>query len=732
MSGTHQPIPPGSSPGLDLSLCEQEPIHIPGAIQPHGALLAALADGLLVIHASANLLEILGRPAESVLGRPLAEAVGEAASRTLQGTGLCEGTALGEVHSLPVPAGGTLHLNAHRSGRCICVDIEPIGQEAWQRPPITWVQSVLDTFKHARRPDELCELAARGLRAITGYDRVMAYRFGADGHGEVIAEARAAQLEPYFGLRYPASDIPPQARRQYLTQRVGVIVDSSYQPVPLLTDPGLDDGTPLDLTHSTLRSASPIHRKYMRNMKTAASLTVGLADGKCLWGMLVCHHATPRAAGPELRAVADMIGQVLSLLLSSLSEADLYARRHERQATLRALIERLAAPMPLHEALATAEEDLLRLVHAAGAVVNSSGVFRCFGSTPPLHVAEQAFAALRHAAAGELLAIDDFGMRFPALTHCTPEASGALLLPITQGSNDAILWFRPEMSRTITWGGNPAEHATIEPDTGELSPRTSFAIWTETVRGHSAPWDEVDLALARDLRSAIEAEVTQRTLEEFACAASHDLKAPLRAIGHLAQWISEDIIATASTETIENLTLMQGRVGRLQLLLDGLLAYSRVGRHAYAAAEEVNIAELVHDIVALLAPSPGFVIACENDMPTIRTHRIPIQVVLTNLISNGLKHHDRAEGRINVAARLANGVAEFRVSDDGPGISPRFHDRIFIIFQTLASRDDLEASGIGLAITKKKVLAHGGRIWVESAPPTRGTTFVFTWNETAT
>ncbi len=501
--------------------------------------------------------------------------------------------------------------------------------------------------------------------------------------------------------------------------------------MPLLTDPGLDDGTPLDLTHSALRSASPIHRKFMRNMKTAASLTVGLAHGQSLWGMLVCHHATPRAVGPEVRAVADVIGQVVSLLLASLSEADVYARRHERQATLRTLIDRIASPAPLHEALATAEEELLHLVGAAGAVVSHSGVLRCFGRTPPLHAAKRAIAALQPAAAGQPLAIDDLGTRYPALASFTSEGSGALLLPLTQGTSDVILWFRPEVSRTLTWGGNPAEHAIMQPGTGRLSPRTSFAIWKETVRGRSTPWDEVDLALARDLRSAVEAEVGQRTLEEFAYAASHDLKAPLRAIGHLAQWIGEDLGATASPETAENLTLLQGRVARLQLLLDGLLAYSRVGRHAYAAAEDVNIAELVRDIVALLAPPPGFVVTCQENLPPLRTHRMPIQVVLTNLISNGLKHHDRAEGRIKVAMQLANGVAEFRVSDDGPGISPRFHDRIFVIFQTLANRDDIESSGIGLAITKKKVMAHGGRIWVESAPPARGSTFVFTWNETA-
>jgi PAS domain S-box-containing protein len=217
-------------------------------------------------------------------------------------------------------------------------------------------------------------------------------------------------------------------------------------------------------------------------------------------------------------------------------------------------------------------------------------------------------------------------------------------------------------------------------------------------------------------------------LEEFAYVASHDLKAPLRAISHLVEWISEDIEVTASTETIDNLKLLRGRVVRLQSLLDGLLAYARIGK-ARVSYEPVDVNQVVRDVVAVLSPSPGFKVVCDGTLPMLRTHRTPILVVLQNLISNGIKHHDRAEGRITIAMKLVNGVAEFRVSDDGPGIEPRFHERIFVIFQTLSSRDELESSGIGLAIVKKRVEAHGGRIWVESAPPARGTTIVFTWKE---
>jgi PAS domain S-box-containing protein len=229
-------------------------------------------------------------------------------------------------------------------------------------------------------------------------------------------------------------------------------------------------------------------------------------------------------------------------------------------------------------------------------------------------------------------------------------------------------------------------------------------------------------------RQRLELARSNADLEEFAYVASHDLKAPLRAISHLVEWIAEDVEPMASTETIDNLKLLRGRVVRLQSLLDGLLAYARIGK-SRVSFEQVDIPEVVRDIVAVLSPSDGFVVACQEPMPLLRTHRTPILVVLQNLISNGLKHHDRSEGKITISMRLENGVAEFRVGDDGPGIAPRFHEKIFVIFQTLASRDDLESSGIGLAIVKKRVEGHGGRIWVESAPPARGTTMVFTWKE---
>ncbi|HEY4174546.1 MAG TPA: ATP-binding protein, partial [Rhodopila sp.] len=217
-------------------------------------------------------------------------------------------------------------------------------------------------------------------------------------------------------------------------------------------------------------------------------------------------------------------------------------------------------------------------------------------------------------------------------------------------------------------------------------------------------------------------------LEQFAYIVSHDLKAPVRAIGQLADWIGEDIQGTANPGMLENLQLMRQRTVRMEMLITSLLNYARVG-HAKAEAEPVHLGDLVEEIVSSLAPPPGFLVRFQTEVGTIVTQKPPLDHVLRNLISNAVRHHDRAEGLVLVSMRMIDGVAEFSVEDDGPGIDPAFHRQIFMIFQTLQSRDDRETSGVGLSIVQKIVERAGGTVSVESAPPRRGTIFRFTWPE---
>ena len=225
-----------------------------------------------------------------------------------------------------------------------------------------------------------------------------------------------------------------------------------------------------------------------------------------------------------------------------------------------------------------------------------------------------------------------------------------------------------------------------------------------------------------------ELEASNAELDQFAYVASHDLKAPLRAIGNLAGWVAEDLKGKIAGETVDNLDLMQRRVARLDLLLEGLLEYSRVGR-GQEGIESVDLGRLVADIADYLAPRQGFKVVYAGDVVALSTHRAPLELVLRNLISNALKHHDGDSGSVVVSCREDGDRLSVRIEDDGPGIAPQYHERIFMMFQTLKSRDQVEGSGMGLAIVKKAVTQHGGNIAVESDGTRRGTAFVFTWRK---
>ena len=347
-----------------------------------------------------------------------------------------------------------------------------------------------------------------------------------------------AQLDPYLGLHYPARDIPPQARRLYLRQRVGAVANSSYQPVPLLSIRRWTTAVPLDLTHSALRSVSPMHREYMRNMGTAASLTIGLAAraGSVGHAGVPSHRAADCRAG--LRAVAEMIGQVVSLLLASLGDAETYAERLERNASC-------ARWSPARRAGAAARGagrgrgGAARARGRGGAVVRLSGKLFCLGRTPPLAAAEHALAALRSAAGGEVLAVNDLGQRHPDLAACTADGSGALLLPLAQDSDDAILWFRPELSQTVAWGGDPPTTPRWSRRPGASRPAPRSPPGTRWFHGHVGALDGGGHGACPRGPSAIEAEVVYRIKAELARLRDYDPLTGLPNRSLLEDWLGE-------------------------------------------------------------------------------------------------------------------------------------------------------------------------------------------------
>jgi PAS domain S-box-containing protein len=242
--------------------------------------------------------------------------------------------------------------------------------------------------------------------------------------------------------------------------------------------------------------------------------------------------------------------------------------------------------------------------------------------------------------------------------------------------------------------------------------------------------EELLLSLRETQAARQAAETALADLDQFAYVASHDLKAPLRGIANLAQWLQEDLGDGLPAESAEHMRLMQVRVQRMEALIDGILAYSRAGR-AMRPAEAVDTGALLQEVIELLAPPPHVRIRVAPDMPTVSAERVPLQQVFMNLIGNAVKHAGagRESAAIDLDWRRVGDTIEFAVRDDGPGIAPEFHERIWGIFQTLAPRDKVEGTGVGLAVVKKIVESRGGRVSLDSTPGS-GAVFRFSWPRT--
>ena len=766
---------------VDTLTCGSEPIHIPGSIQPQGAVLVVLSEAGLVSHASANLGDILGRSAETVIGQPLVDVLGAEVCQTIFKPATANGMTLEQIYVLRGP-NGTLHVRAHRSGKHICVDLEPVRREPGQSPPVIMLQSLIEMFARATNPDDICSIAVHGLKSIAGYDRVMAYRFCENGDGEVIAEACEPELESYLGLRYPASDIPPQARRLYMRHRVGVVYDSSYQPVPLLAHPALDDGTPIDLSNSALRSVSPVHREYMRNMGTAASMSVAVVCGQKLWGLLLCHHGSPKAAAPDLRSVADMIGQYVALRLSDIeaSEVD-----EQRMSHLRAATNQLTTSVTLGEAFAASEADLLRMVDATGVVVRLWCQDLHLGGHPRA-AAARVLDLMLSTAHGEIIAIDDIGLRYPEFASEAAELSGAMLVPLSNDSEDAILWLRPENLSIVKWGGNPSKLGSIDPVTGRLSPRTSFAPWIESVQGRSSPWTKGSLELAQQLRSVVQSEMAQRarkdlrhmevSLEQRVVDLERvkaDLEAQRSKLIKTAAELSlaKDVAEAASSAKSDFLAMMSHEIRTPMTSMTGMLSLLRgtplneeqrqladVARDSAAAllavindildfskleagrlqpeAIHFNLERLFGEVSFLLdnvAAQKGLrlEVALADDMPKwLRGDPNRIRQILLNLANNAVKFAEKGLIRLVVSHLiLPDNAVELHVKviDQGIGIPPDVQARLFSPFTQADSSVSRKygGTGLGLAICKQLCLMMNGGIGVESEPGS-GSTFWFT------
>jgi light-regulated signal transduction histidine kinase (bacteriophytochrome) len=487
-----------TAPTVDLSNCDREPIHIPGSVQPHGCLIACDPAITTIRRYSANAAGMLRANGE-LSGQRVADLLGEEATHDLRNAiaQAPDASRPAVIAHLRLPNGDHFDIAVHRQNEGAILEFEP---SLRRTQPLQLAREMIGRIKDIADVDLLIASSAKLVRTVLGYDRVMIYRFEADGSGKVASEAKRPDLESFLGQYFPATDIPRQARTLYMQNPIRVIADSSGIRVPLL--PEEDEARlPLDLSFAHLRSVSPIHCEYLRNMGVSASMSISIILDNKLWGLIACHHYAPKTLTMSERIAAEMFGEFFSLHLLALRQKRKLDTANEARRALDRFLQSASHQTDVDQILASALPEFQKLLACDGVGLWMRGRWTAIGAVPPAGMEAALTRFVGQASDGRIWATKSLSADLPEADY--PEAvSGVLAVPLSQIPRDYLLFFRRERLQTLNWAGNPEKTYETGPLGDRLTPRKSFAIWKETVRQQAEPWRDADLEIAEAIRSA--------------------------------------------------------------------------------------------------------------------------------------------------------------------------------------------------------------------------------------
>ncbi|HEY9881205.1 MAG TPA: GAF domain-containing protein, partial [Leptolyngbyaceae cyanobacterium] len=694
------------SPEINLISLKQPEIHSLTQVQPHGVLLVLQESDLTVLQVSRNTREALGLPPEAVLGQPL--------------------DALLDPYQVDQFRAGLFHDNLdilnptkvwvrrkgddyavydaifHRSSDgFLILELEPaLSQE--NIPFLSFyhlARASIGQLEATAGLKDFCQIIVHEVRKVTGFDRVMLYKFDDDGHGEVMAEEQLDDMESYLGLHFPESDVPQPARKMFLSNWIRVIPDAKAEPVSLFPAQNPVTNQPTDLIMSILRQPYACHTEYLDHMGVGASLTISLMKDQKLWGLIACHHKTPKYVPYELRKACEFLGRVIFSEISTREEEADFNYRMKVSQVQTALVELMSQEDYFIDGLIRHEPNLLELVDAKGAAICFGGHWTTIGRTPPEEELNYLVQWLAKSRDEEVFATDSLPLTYSDAERFKDVASGLLAIPISKRSY--VLWFRPEVIQTVNWGGDPNNAYTVEGEGSNLRlcPRQSFHLWKETVRLRSLPWKAVEVKAALELRKAIvnivlrqaeelallaqDLERSNAELKKFAYVASHDLQEPLNQVANFVQLLEMRYDDELDEDGREFIGFAVEGVSLMQTLIDDVLAYSKVDLKGI----EWELTEVQSSLDQALSNLRGRVAETgaeitHDPLPTIVADGTQLMQLFQNLLGNAIKFR-----KLDVAPRIHIGVERqedawlFSVKDNGIGFDPQFAERIFVIFQ---------------------------------------------------
>lgn len=673
---------------IDLTDCDREPIHIPGAVQPHGVLLVVDPASEEVLQAAGDVGGILGH-AQPPLGRRIGEILSLSLEDLVPAAGIeLRAEPVYVVSVRPPSARDEVDVVGHRRDGVVVLELERAPAARLSAAHLLGEMQAIGTALEAA-PDlpRTCQAAARELRRLTGFDRVMIYRFLEDGSGCVLAEDRAAELPPFLNHHYPASDIPRQARELYLRNVIRVIPDVNYTPSPLEPPVCPELGRPLDMSDCALRSVSPIHVQYLKNMGVGASMSISVVRDGVLWGLVACHHRTAKPVPYELRQACKRVGQILSQQIASREAAEAHDQaRRLADARDELLVTLARAKGPIEGTLAGHAKGLLAIVPSDGVAVCRSGQVAGAGHRPSDdEVRELTDWLLRDGGAPDPFATDRLSECHAPASAYRALASGLLATAVSREEPLVVLWFRAERVQAIEWAGNPHKPAEPGSSPGTLTPRASFELWREAVHGRSRPWTVAEVDAARRLRDAASELGRQRRLEQLntrllqaladkeALIAQKDLL--MREVHHRVQNSLQ--LVNAMLRLQEGESTDPTVAARFAEARRRILAVSATHRRLWRSDQiqsvrfDTYLRELRDDLVEEWGRAwDGHLRIRAEPMLVPTDAAVSLALVITELLTNAVKHAYRGEpGPIDViVAGGPHGSIRIVVADQGSGM----------------------------------------------------------------
>ena len=696
---------------MDTSGCDQEPIHIPGSIQPHGILL-------VIDPCSLTIRNIAGDPKRSSelvmwIGSSLSKIVGDDVTRSAEklATAPIKRAFLGTAEVRRAKT----DISAHISGDFLILELEPRIEDSQVSTMrlLGDLESASIAFDQAPSLLALCGDAAKRFRSLIGYDRVMIYKFLDDGAGTVIAEDRRSDLQSFLHHRFPASDIPHQARALYVRNLLRVIPNVDY--VPSVIQPSWEEPTPLDLSDSVLRSVSPIHLQYLRNMRVAASASISIVKDGVLWGLIACHNETPRGIPYDLRSACLTIASGLNRQIKTREETDAYRERLRLRGSADEAILLLSRHGVLDEEIIHHIEEMSQLLSGDGFAVlrgeNISMIGDCPAETDVVALAEW----LLSKSAESIYSTNELSLSYPVATSFKDVASGVLAILLSVEERWLLIWFRAEEVQTVKWAGNPHKAVPLKP--GEtLSPRASFEAWQETVHGRSRRWTPAEIEAAGRIRRDL-IEIRQgRRLKELNrqltdTVAEKDLlleqkKFLIGEVNHRVQnslQLVSSFLSFQARESGDGAFTVAVEEARRRIM-----AVSLLHRSLYRG-DEIGVsdaARYLEDLCTNLIGSMGdgwkshFSLNLAPVMLPI-DRVIPLGLVVTELVININKYaYGGAPGPVEIRLSEAQGKVRLIVADNGVGKANNrsgFGGRMMSVLVTqLSGNLEFEDNGPGL------------------------------------